>query len=850
MDEFQEILQDFLIESFELIEQLDQDLVELESRPDDLDLLNRIFRVAHTIKGASSFLNFDVLTHLTHHMENLLNMARHGDLVIDADVMDVILESIDLMKALLVRIRDSGADAGLEVGQCVERLDAVANGTPLSSVTETVTVTASETVVAVEPQTDAEEEADYSGMSEAEVEAEIERLIAQRQAEDAAKRANKANSSAPVEEEPDYEGMDDAEVEAEIERLLAKRQAEDAAKRAQKAAETSTAPSVAAPVAAPITSEPMPQSEPIPAPVPVAPAAPAVQPKVEAKPATPVARRAAEPKEEGENRGGGAVEQTIRVDVKRLDHLMNLIGELVLGKNRLIKINDDVEERYEGEAFLEELNQVVSIVSLVTTDLQIAVMKTRMLPIGKVFNKFPRMIRDLSRELNKKIELEITGEETELDKSIVEEIGDPLVHIIRNSCDHGIETPDVRLSSGKEETGTIHLKAYHEGNHIVIQIIDDGKGLDAEMLKLKSIEKGIITEKEAEGMSEKEAFGLIFRPGFSTAAQVTSVSGRGVGMDVVKTNIEKLNGMIDIDSEVGKGTSMKLKIPLTLAIIQALLVGVQEEYYAIPLASVLETVRISKDEIYTVESRSVMRLRDEVLSLVHIGDIFEVERVFDNSEHAYVVVLGLAESKIGLIVDSLVGQEEIVIKSLGEYLKGIEGIAGATIRGDGGVTLIVDVAALMQMAKSVKSTVGQESAEAKGRLGVKNKPSDYKVMIVDDSKTDRTIMRKSLEPMGITLVEATDGIEALNILKQADHTFDAMLIDIEMPRMDGYSLAAEIKKYNKYKNLPLIAVTSRTGKADRMRGVESGMVEYITKPYSSEYLMNVVKRNIKFNEGL
>ena len=623
--------------------------------------------------------------------------------------------------------------------------------------------------------------------------------------------------------------MSEEEVEAEIERLIAVRQAEDAAKRAQKSTETEA---------------PKAESAPAPAPVAVTPAAAPAAPKPAPAP------RKVEPKEDGEARGGAAVEQTIRVDVKRLDHLMNLIGELVLGKNRLIKINDDVEERYEGEAFLEELNQVVSIVSLVTTDLQIAVMKTRMLPIGKVFNKFPRMIRDLSRELNKKIELEITGEETELDKSIVEEIGDPLVHIIRNSCDHGIETPEIRLASGKEESGTIHLKAYHEGNHIVIQIIDDGKGLDAEMLKLKSIEKGIITEKEADTMTEKEAFGLIFRPGFSTAAQVTSVSGRGVGMDVVKTNIEKLNGMIDIDSEVGKGTSMKLKIPLTLAIIQALLVGVQEEYYAIPLASVLETVRISKDEIYTVESRSVMRLRDEVLSLVHIGDIFEVERVFDNSEHAYVVVLGLAESKIGLIVDSLVGQEEIVIKSLGEYLKGIEGIAGATIRGDGGVTLIVDVAALMQMAKSVKSTVGQESAESRGRLGAKNKASDYTVMIVDDSKTDRTIMRKALEPMGITLVEATDGIEALNILKQGDYMFDGMLVDIEMPRMDGYTLAAEIKKYNKYKNLPLIAVTSRTGKADRMRGVESGMIEYITKPYSPEYLMNVVKRNIKFNEGL
>ncbi len=825
MDEFEEILQDFLIEAFELIEQLDQDLVELETRPDDLDLLNRIFRVAHTIKGASSFLNFDVLTHLTHHMENLLNMARHGDLIIDANVMDVILESIDLMKALLVKIRDSREDSGLDVSGCVARLDAVANGESSESApVEAPAAIVSETIT---PQA-VEEEMDYSHMSDAEVEAEIERLLAEKNAQAKAK-----HSAQPMvqEEEPDYSNMSDAEVEAEIERLLAEKNAQAKAKRAGSVAPE--APVVQTTPAAVV-------------PTPVTP------PKVEAAPVAkpaPAAPRKSEPKEEGEGKGGATVEQTIRVDVKRLDHLMNLIGELVLGKNRLIKINDDVEERYEGEAFLEELNQVVSIVSLVTTDLQIAVMKTRMLPIGKVFNKFPRMIRDLSRELNKKIELEISGEDTELDKSIVEEIGDPLVHIIRNSCDHGIEVGDVRLAAGKDEGGTIQLKAYHEGNHIVIQIIDDGKGLDADMLKSKSIEKGIITEKEADAMSEKEAFGLIFRPGFSTAAQVTSVSGRGVGMDVVKTNIEKLNGMIDIDSEVGKGTSMKLKIPLTLAIIQALLVGVQEEYYAIPLASVLETVRINKDDIYTVESRSVMRLRDEVLSLVHIGDIFEVERVFDSSEHAYVVVLGLAESKIGLIVDTLIGQEEIVIKSMGEYLKGIDGIAGATIRGDGGVTLIVDVAALMQMAKSVKSTVGNSSSESKSS-GVKNRATDYCVMVVDDSKTDRTIMRKSLEPLGITLVEATDGVEALNVLKQGDHFFDAMLIDIEMPRMDGYTLASEIKKYNKYKNLPLIAVTSRAGKADRMRGVESGMIEYITKPYSAEYLMNVVKRNIKFNEGL
>lgn len=538
------------------------------------------------------------------------------------------------------------------------------------------------------------------------------------------------------------------------------------------------------------------------------------------------------------------MEQTIRVDVKRLDHLMTLIGELVLGKNRLLKIYNDVEERYEGEKFLEELNQVVSAVSVVTTDLQLAVMKTRMIPVGKVFNKFPRMVRDLSRELNKNIELEISGEETELDKSIVEEIGDPLVHIIRNSCDHGVEMPEDRVKVGKPEGGVIKLKAYNEGNHIVIEVADDGKGLNADALKQKGIEKGVISEREADSMTDKEAYAIIFKAGFSTAQKVSNISGRGVGMDVVKTNIEKLNGIIDVDSEFGKGMTLKLKIPLTLAIIQALLVIVQEECYAIPLASVLETVRVGQDEIYSVEGKSVLRLRNEVVSLVRLGDIFGVDSVFQNTEEAYVVVIGLAENKIGVIVDFLVGQEEIVIKSLGYYLSGTEGIAGATVRGDGKITLIVDVAAMMNMAKHIKVNVAQKAQESIATAKQKTSPSDYTVLIVDDSKVDRTIMQKALHPLGINVIEAVDGLQALEIIKAGDKQFDAVLVDIEMPKMDGYTLASEIRKYNKFKTLPLIAVTSRTSKTDRMRGVEAGMTEYITKPYSQEYLMNVVKRNI------
>ena len=782
MDDMKEIMEDFLIEAFELIEQIDHDLVELEANPEDLELLNRIFRVAHTVKGSSSFLNFDVLTELTHHMEDVLNKARKGELKITPDIMDVVLESVDMMKRLLESIRDNGSDAaaGIDIKNICVRLTQISEGEAPSAATEApAAAPAPEPVKEPEPAAPAEE-------------------------------------AAPEVSDAELSKLSDSEVEAEIERLLKVRKAEDQARRASKGIAPKSPEEIA----------------------PAASAAPAPAPK----PAPSRERDADKKVPAASSSSAVAQEQTIRVEVKRLDHLMNLIGELVLGKNRLLKIYDDVEERYEGEKFLEELNQVVSSLSLVTTDIQLAVMKTRMLPIAKVFNKFPRMIRDLSRELGKQIDLEISGEETELDKSIVEEIGDPLVHIIRNSCDHGIEDPETRKAAGKPEKGIVQLKAYNEGNHIVVEIVDDGKGLDADMLKAKSIEKGIITEREADAMSEKEAFGLIFKPGFSTAAKVTNVSGRGVGMDVVKTNIEKLNGIIDIESEVGKGTVMKLKIPLTLAIIQSLLVGTQEEFYAIPLASVLETVRVPIDDIYTIDGKNVLRLRDEVLSLVRLSDVFGVNKVFDGGDQTYVVIIGVAEAKLGIIVDTLVGQEEIVIKSMGDYLQNIPGIAGATIRGDGRVTLIIDVGAMMEMAKDIKVNI---RAEMEDSTKAKEKPSDYKVLIVDDSKMDRTIMQKSLEPIGVTIIEATNGVEALNIIKSGEHAFDAVLIDIEMPRMDGYTLAGEIRKYSKYRTLPLIAVTSRTSKTDRLRGVEVGMTEYITKPYSSEYLENVVRKNIK-----
>ncbi|GAA9037180.1 chemotaxis histidine kinase/response regulator CheAY2 [Helicobacter pylori] len=797
MDDLQEIMEDFLIEAFEMNEQLDQDLVELEHNPEDLDLLNRIFRVAHTIKGSSSFLNLNILTRLTHNMEDVLNRARKGEIKITPDIMDVVLRSIDLMKTLLVTIRDTGSDANNgkenEIEEAVKQLQAITS----------------------QNLEGAKEGTKEAPKKENQEEAKKENIKENQENKAKAPTAESLASDNPLADEPDldYTNMSAEEVEAEIERLLNKRQEADKERRAQKKQEAKPKQEVA------------PKTE--------TPKAPKTETKAKAKADT----------EENKAPSIG-VEQTVRVDVRRLDHLMNLIGELVLGKNRLIRIYGDVEERYDGEKFLEELNQVVSSISAVTTDLQLAVMKTRMQPVGKVFNKFPRMVRDLSRELGKSIELIIEGEETELDKSIVEEIGDPLIHIIRNSCDHGIEPLEERRRLNKPETGKVQLSAYNEGNHIVIKISDDGKGLDPVMLKEKAIEKGVISERDAEGMSDREAFNLIFKPGFSTAKVVSNVSGRGVGMDVVKTNIEKLNGIIEIDSEVGVGTTQKLKIPLTLAIIQALLVGVQEEYYAIPLSSVLETVRISQDEIYTVDGKSVLRLRDEVLSLVRLSDIFKVDAILESNSDVYVVIIGLADQKIGVIVDYLIGQEEVVIKSLGYYLKNTRGIAGATVRGDGKITLIVDVGAMMDMAKSIKvniTTLMNESENTKS----KNSPSDYVVLAIDDSSTDRAIIRKCLKPLGITLLEASNGLEGLEMLKNGDKTPDAILVDIEMPKMDGYTFASEVRKYNKFKNLPLIAVTSRVTKTDRMRGVESGMTEYITKPYSGEYLTTVVKRSIK-----
>ncbi len=614
-DEMQEIIDDFLVEADELINSLDNNFVKLESAPEDLDLLNEIFRAAHTIKGTSSFLGFEQVTTLTHRMEDILNRLRKSEMAVTSNVMDALLDSLDLLKVLLNNVRQ-GNDEELDLTDILARLNTFleADNSEKEEPTSTEQVTE-------EPQPQEPEQA--------------------------------AIENPP----PVQSGQTPPEaVSLQVPTSKQEQQSRESNKDQQK-------------------SEPD--------------TPPATVPKTTSSKTQPAAT--------GKKK---SVEQTIRVDVTRLDTLMNMMGELVLGRNSLLQALNKLNAEHEGKWELESVNQAATSVNFITTELQMAVMKMRMQPIGKVFNRFPRLVRDLARETKKKIQLKIIGEGTELDKSVIEEIGDPLVHIIRNSCDHGLETPEERIAAGKPETGTVMLEASQEGSNIVIKITDDGRGFDVAAIRDKAVERGLASREEVDKMPDREVYKFIFQAGFSTAKVITDVSGRGVGMDVVRSNIEKLNGIIELDSTMGKGTAITIKLPLTLAIIQGLLVQSDNEVLILPLSAVSETVKTEHSDIYYVSKRPVLRLRDEIIPLLNVVDVLKGNTGgLVLAEKPYIVIVGLAEKKLGLIVDQFLGQEEVVIKSLGSYLGTTEGIAGATILGDGRIRLIVDIIGLFNIAK-------------------------------------------------------------------------------------------------------------------------------------------------------
>ncbi|MBI5185905.1 MAG: chemotaxis protein CheA [Nitrospinae bacterium] len=603
MDELEEIIQDFLVETEELIQGVDQDLLDLEKSPDDFELLNKVFRSVHTIKGAAGFLGFNQLVTLVHNTETLLNKLRLGELRINSAISDAVLESIDLVKIILSDIKENKKEKEINLTGILSTLEGLTLGVVVRAETK-----------APAPKPRPREEVPQKP-KEARIEAKEEPV------------------EAPMEQaaEPDFQ--------------------------------------------APVQREPAASQRP--------PSQPQQKTIQEKAPASAASKDLSE--------------QTIRVETTKLDHVMNLVGELVLGRNRLTNLLSRFEARRNGnEDLASTLSEVTGFINLVTSDLQLAVMKTRMQPIKKVFGRFPRLVRDLARELNKSVDLILRGEETELDKSVIEQINDPLVHIIRNSIDHGIESKEQRLLLGKPDTGTIRMSAYYEGNHIVIEIEDDGKGIDPARVAAAALKKGVLSQQEIQGMDEKEIINLIFAPGFSTAEKVSDVSGRGVGMDVVKTNITKLSGMIDLVSKVGIGCTLYIKLPLTLAIMNALIVTAGEETFAIALSSVVEITRIKTEEVEFIDQKEVIKLRNAVLPLIRLKDLFDLKDSPASADMIYVVVIGIAEKRIGIVVEKLKGQEEIVIKSMGDYLSEVPGIAGATVGGDGKVMLILDIAAIFE----------------------------------------------------------------------------------------------------------------------------------------------------------
>ncbi len=881
----EDILKDFLAESKENLELLDQQFVELEQEPDNMELIKSIFRTVHTIKGTAGFFGFTTLEGIAHFAEDILSKLRDGVVTINEDIATMLLQSVDYIKAILASLEQTGKEP-----DDIEYLDFIVE---LRNFSEKIAK--GET-----PKATATSDKKEEGTKEEET----------------------------VEEAPKEEGTERSEEEK-------KEEGEQGAEET-KAQETT-----------PKAEEPK---------------------KEQPKPSKPAASK---PKKSGPPPTTAQLTEThVRVDVHLLDKLMNLAGELVLSRNRLSQIANQLND--------PDLLTASQRLSLAVTEIQEQIMKTRMQPVGNVFNKFPRIVRDLSKSAQKQVQLKIEGAETELDRSIIESIKDPLTHMVRNSIDHGIEPPDVRVQKGKPAAGTLVMRAYHEGGQVIIEIQDDGAGIDPEKIKQKAVEKGVITPEQAEQLGNRDALMLIFQPGFSTAEKVTNISGRGVGMDVVKTNIEKLGGTVELQSEVGRGTTVRIKIPLTLAIIPALVVQCGGQRYCIPQVNLVELVHLSKEEmeedVQVIGHSEFYRLRGEILPLVRLNKVL---RLGDGGEEAKsaginIVVLNSGDRQFGLVVDAIHDSEEIVVKPLGKHLKHIHAFAGTTLMGDGRVALILDVVGLTSALKlrgeeslkqaqlleekakmdeerqflllftvapqeffaiplalvnrldkinatDIEYVGGREVIQYRGHsipvirlenylsisplpeqdeyhliifhmnhqdvaflvsqiedsldiaidvdettfkqdgiLGsaiIKDKTTLFidvyqiiqmfdpeffekgaeggslqhsaKILLAEDSAFYRNLLSSYLISAGYDVVTAEDGQKAWEIIKS--EPFDILITDIEMPNMDGFELAQKVKSDPALKDIPIIAVTSLSGEEDRKRGKEAGIDEYQVK---------------------
>ncbi|AOE80546.1 chemotaxis protein CheA [Pseudomonas lurida] len=722
----EEILQDFLVEAGEILEQLSEQLVELESRPDDANLLNAIFRGFHTVKGGAGFLQLHELVECCHIAENVFDILRKGERHVDSELMDVILEALDAVNGMFGEVRERAPITAATpellaaLARYAEPADLsaapVAEAAPEPVAEPEADVTDSEfeqllnSLSAVKAEAEAPAAPVAAPTSEDITDAEFESLLDQLHG----KGQFAADAVAPVAapEAPAASGsastdITDDEFEALLDQLHGK--GTFAADALPAVAATAAAPAASAapagdglisdqefeslldelhgkgkfsevaPAAAVATAAPVAAKAAAPAPAPAA--KPAPTPAAAPAPARAVAAPVAE-------KPASEAETTVRVDTARLDDIMNMVGELVLVRNRLVRLGLSSGD--------EAMQKAVSNLDVVTADLQTAVMKTRMQPIKKVFGRFPRLVRDLARQLKKEINLELVGEETDLDKNLVEALADPLVHLVRNAVDHGVETPEEREASGKSRNGKVILAAEQEGDHILLSITDDGKGMDPTILRNIAVKRGVMDKDAADRLTDTECYNLIFAPGFSTKTEISDVSGRGVGMDVVKTKISQLNGSINIYSTKGQGSKIVIKVPLTLAIMPTLMVMLGNQAFAFPLVNVNEIFHLDLSRTNVVDGQEVVIVRDKALPLFYLKRWLVASAKHEEQREGHVVILSVGTQRIGFVVDQLVGQEEVVIKPLGKMLQGTPGMSGATITGDGRIALILDVPSMLK----------------------------------------------------------------------------------------------------------------------------------------------------------
>ncbi|EPM9931515.1 MULTISPECIES: chemotaxis protein CheA [Pseudomonas] len=744
-DADEEILQDFLVEAGEILEQLSEQLVELESRPDDMDLLNAIFRGFHTVKGGAGFLQLNALVECCHIAENVFDILRKGERRVSSELMDVVLQALDTVNAMFDQVREQSepTPATPELLAALARLAEPEGAEPAEPVQAPPAA-----VPPAEPA--APPEAPAQSASSDITDDEFEQLLDALQGDEAPASAVAEAPAAPAGDE-----ISDAEFEALLDQLHGKGKfvppavsAEPAQVPAEavepaaaaagddisddefealldelhgkgkfgdvpEAAGTPAAPAAAAPAAAPAEQGKAPAaaggdeisddefeslldelhgkgkfngaSEVVAAAAAVAKNIAAKSPA--AKPVAPAKAAAARPAAP-DRPAASEAETTVRVDTARLDEIMNMVGELVLVRNRLVRLGLNSGD--------EAMAKAVANLDVVTGDLQMSVMKTRMQPIKKVFGRFPRLVRDLARNMKKEINLELVGEETDLDKNLVEALADPLVHLVRNAVDHGIESPEEREAAGKPRVGQVVLSAEQEGDHILLMITDDGKGMDAEVLRNKAVEKGLLERDAADRLTDLECYNLIFAPGFSTKTEISDVSGRGVGMDVVKTKISQLNGTVNVFSQKGSGSKIVIKVPLTLAIMPTLMVMLGSQAFAFPLVNVNEIFHLDLSRTNVVDGQEVVIVRDKALPLFYLKRWLVPSAAHEEQGEGHVVILSVGTQRIGFVVDQLVGQEEVVIKPLGKMLQGTPGMAGATITGDGRIALILDVPSMLK----------------------------------------------------------------------------------------------------------------------------------------------------------